>query len=204
VAACGNDDGDEDAASETTESTATLPTTDTTGTTDTASDDGEATELPAAAGDALAAQGAEVTEPPGDPERVPLEGFGETAIAIEAADGTVAGHCVLLAATSAQRQRGLMEVTDLGGYTGMLFAFPEDSNSGFFMLNTPMPLSIAWFDAEGALVSTADMEPLDAGTTHTPRGSYRFALEVPQGDLAELGVDEASRLTAGGPCADRS
>ena len=49
--------------------------------------------------------------------------------------------------TDAQRRMGLMRVTDLKGYVGMVFRFPTDSQSGFHMRNTPMPLSIAWFAA---------------------------------------------------------
>jgi uncharacterized membrane protein (UPF0127 family) len=131
-------------------------------------------------------------------------GFGEVAIAVTAPDGTVTGWCVLLALTTAQHQRGLMEVTDLGGYTGMLFAFPSDNGSGFYMRNTPTPLSIGWFDADGELVSTADMEPcadVDGCPTYSPDGPYRFAFEVPQGRLDDLGVESDARLAVGGPCA---
>jgi uncharacterized membrane protein (UPF0127 family) len=161
-------------------------------------------DLLAAAGDAPAARGAGLDQAPGDPDRAPLEGFGETAVAITAPDGTVTGWCLLLALTQEQRNRGLMEVTDLGGYSGMLFVWSEDSTSSFYMRNTPTPLSIGWFDAEGELVSTADMEPcgdVDDCLLYPARGPYRFALEVPQGELASLGVQEGSRLAVGGQCA---
>ena len=92
----------------------------------------------------------------------------------------------------------------MAGYDGMLFAFPEDTESGFWMSDTPMPLSIAWFDADGGLVSTADMEPGPEGgdcPTYPAQGPYRFALEVPQGDLEALGVTTDSRMAVGGACA---
>jgi uncharacterized membrane protein (UPF0127 family) len=170
-------------------------------------------DLAAMSGEAPAAQGAGLETPPGPADRVDLEAFttgdlafGELAIAITGSDGEVMGWCVLLAATADQRQRGLMEVTDLGGYAGMLFVWDADASSGFYMRNTPTPLSIGWFEADGDLVSTADMEPcedVDGCPTYAPGGRYRFALEVPQGRLDDAGVAPGSRLAVGGPCADR-
>lgn len=161
-------------------------------------------EILALAGGAAAATGADLAEPPGPAERELLEGFGEVAIAITAPDGTVTGWCVLVAAAPHQWTRGLMEVTDLGGYAGMVFVYPEDHQGGFHMRNTPKPLSIAWFDADGELVSTADMMPCLGRTgcpSYRPGERYRFALEVPRGDLERLGVTTGSRLALGGECA---
>jgi uncharacterized membrane protein (UPF0127 family) len=159
------------------------------------------------AGDAVAAAGSELDDAPGPGDRTLLDGFGEVAIAITDADGTVRGWCVLLAETPDQRQQGMMEVEDLAGYAGMLFVWDADSSSSFYMRNTPMPLSIAWFDADGGLVSETDMAPcadVDDCPLYPSEGSYRFALEVPQGGLNELGVTEGSRLRVGGECAARA
>jgi uncharacterized membrane protein (UPF0127 family) len=203
LAGCGDDDADgastEDAASTT--STAGTPGV------------GAGTVLPdmpedvaEASGDAPAAAGAGLDEPPGASDRTPLAGFDEVALGVTAPDGSRQGWCVLLAMVAAQRQRGLMEVTDLGGYSGMLFAFEQDTDVGFHMFNTPMPLTIGWIDAEGELVDTADMEPCTEEPTggcptYRPDGSYRFALEVPQGQLDDLGIEPGSRLSVGGACA---
>jgi uncharacterized membrane protein (UPF0127 family) len=156
------------------------------------------------AGGAPAAEGAGLDEPPGPVDRVPLDGFGEVAIAITNPDGSVKGWCVLLAERDEQRQQGLMEVTDLGGYEGMLFVWNEDSASSFYMRNTPTPLSIAWVDAEGALVSTADMEPcadVETCPLYGSEGSYRFALEVPKGKLDSIGLVDGATMRVGGSCA---
>jgi uncharacterized membrane protein (UPF0127 family) len=163
-----------------------------------------ADDLLALTGDAPAARGAGLDQPPGEPDRTILDGFAETAAAVTTPDGTVIPWCLLLAATQEQRNRGLMEVTDLAGYAGMVFAWTEDSTSSFYMRNTPTPLTIGWFDAEGGLVSTADMDPCgDAEDCplYSATGPYRFAVEVPQGELDRLGVGEGSRLALGGPCA---
>jgi uncharacterized membrane protein (UPF0127 family) len=154
--------------------------------------------------EAVVGTGADLDEPPGPAQRTRLAGFGETAVSVEAADGTVTGCCVLVAVTSAQRERGLMEVTDLGGYTGMLFVWNKDASGGFWMRNTPTPLSIAWFDAEGGFVSSADMAPCDDTDdcpSYDPTGPYRFALEVPEGGLDEMGIGPGSRIAVGGECA---
>jgi uncharacterized membrane protein (UPF0127 family) len=161
--------------------------------------------LAAASGDAPATAGAGLDEPPGEPDRAAtVDGVGEVAASITAADGTVTGCCLLVASTDEQRQRGLMEVTDLGGYQGMVFVWDADTSGGFWMRNTPTPLSIAWFDADGDFVSSADMEPCSATADDCPiypaGGSYRFAVEVFQGDLDRLGVGPGSRLALGGDC----
>lgn len=163
-------------------------------------------ELAEASGDAPAATGADLVEAPGPAERRGLPDVGEVAASITAADGTVTGCCLLVAATDQQRRRGLMEVTDLGGYQGMVFVWDHDVDGGFWMRNTPTPLSIAWFDADGAFVSTADMVPCSATAddcpVYPPDGPYRFAVEMFQGDLDALGVGPGSRLALGGECAE--
>ena len=139
--------------------------------------------------------------------RTPLDGFGEIEVRIvEGPDGEPIVICVLVADTPAQRARGLMEVTDLGGYDGMLFRFETESAGGFWMKDTVMPLSIAYLDADGAVVSTADMDPCPDGTacpSYPADAPYRMALEVAQGGLAPLGLTEGSpaRLAVTGPCA---
>ncbi|MDD9368834.1 MAG: DUF192 domain-containing protein [Acidimicrobiales bacterium] len=162
--------------------------------------------LALASGDAPAARGAEVDEPPGPDDRRSVPAVEEVAASITAEDGTVTTCCLMVASTDEQRNRGLMEVTDLGGYDGMVFVWDHDTEGAFWMFNTVTPLSIAWFDAEGAFVSSTDMEPCTSEDDsdcpmYPPEGEYRFALEVFQGDLDDLGVGPGSRLALGGPCA---
>ncbi|HET8620451.1 MAG TPA: DUF192 domain-containing protein [Acidimicrobiales bacterium] len=198
-AACGDDDeGSGSSSGAAADSTEAPPVTDGPGPSGPMSVD----ELRTWSGDAPAVSGAE-GDAPDDPGEAPVPRVGETAIAITGDDGDVASCCVMVAASSAQRGRGLMEVTDLGGYAGMLFVWEDDTAGGFWMRNTPTPLSIAWYDAEGEFVSALDMEPCgddDSCPTYDPEGPYRFALEVPQGDLDDLGAGPGSRLTIGGAC----
>lgn len=139
--------------------------------------------------------------------RTPVEGFGETGFRIEpsqpAAVQAAAQRCALLAQSSEQHGRGLMNRRDLSGYDGMVFDFQVDTTSRFFMKDTPLPLSIAWFDGAGRFVSSADMEPClgqENCALYAAAGPYRYALEVPQGGLPALGVGPGSRLVLTPSC----
>lgn len=148
---------------------------------------------------------ASTLDPPGDPARVPLAGFDELAITVDPGDGSgLLSWCLLAARTAEQRSRGLMGVTDLQGYSGMAFVYPQDSRNSFYMRGTPTPLSIAWIDEGGGLVSTADMAPCEdreGCPVYPPGGRYRLAIEVPQGGLEELGIIPGSDTTVSGDCA---
>ena len=154
------------------------------------------------------AGGGSAGAPPGDPERVPLAGFGEVAVSVTpAGGGELLEWCLLAARAADQRARGLMGVTDLQGYSGMAFIYDDDVANAFYMRNTPTPLSIAWIAADGALVSTADMAPCedrDGCPTYAPAGPYRTAIEVFQGGLDDLGITEGAQVAVGGECAPRS
>lgn len=96
-----------------------------------------------------------------------------------------------------------MEVTDtsLGGYDGMLFEFPDEVEGGFWMRNTPMPLSIAFANGVGEVISVLDMAPcgdVDDCPTYTPDGAFRYAVEVPQGRFPEIDVAVGSTITITG------
>jgi len=130
--------------------------------------------------------------------RTRLAGFGETRVTVQSAD-SVLEWCLLLALTDQQRARGLMEVLDptLGGYNGMLFRYDADVTQAFWMRNTPMPLSIAYLNGEGHIVSLEDMDPCGDSPdcrSYPPAGPYRFAIEVPRGNLPALGIVEGATI----------
>jgi len=133
------------------------------------------------------------------PVRTPVAGFGEVAFRVASGPDL----CALLAQTAAQHSRGLMARTDLAGHVGMLFVFSANSSERFFMRNTPLPLSIAWFDAAGHFVSATDMAPCPDRAdcpTYPAAKPYRYALEVPQGGLGGLGIGPGSTITVGAGC----
>ncbi len=122
----------------------------------------------------------------------------EQLIGLELTTVAVDGNVLLVAIadTSAKRRQGLMAVTDLLDLDGMLFTWTRDTGGSFWMRDTVLPLDIAFFTVDGALVNTFPMEPCDLGTA-CPRyesgGDYRYALETDQGRLEDL--TEASTLT---------
>ena len=131
--------------------------------------------------------------------RTAVAGFGEVSFKV----ATGPNLCALLARTPAQQARGLMARTDLAGHVGMLFVFATDTNETFYMRNTPMPLSIAWFDSGGRFVSATDMTPCADRPdcpTYAAAAAYRYALEVPRGGLPGLGIGPGSSITVGSAC----
>ena len=139
------------------------------------------------------------------------EGFSTVSATITSADGEVCEVWLWLADTPDERGRGLMGVTDLGDAAGMAFLFDGPTDGAIYMFQTPTPLSIAWFDADGTWVGGEEMDPcLDRPAGECPRyspgASYVVALEAFSGGLEPLGVGPGARLdlhldTAADDCA---
>jgi uncharacterized membrane protein (UPF0127 family) len=140
------------------------------------------------------------------PELAAPEGFRTVTVTVTRPDGSTEEWCLWLADDPELRAKGLMFVTDpdLGGAPGILFWYPEDTRGDFWMRNTLLPLSIAWYDGAGGLVSSTDMAPCPDGGTDCPHyasaGPYRYAIEVPQGELDDLGLIDGSTIALGGHC----
>jgi uncharacterized membrane protein (UPF0127 family) len=131
-----------------------------------------------------------------------LAGFGEAGLRVASAGG-VAESCAAVAGTDATRSQGLMGRHDLAGYDAMVFTFASATSTSFYMRNTPLPLSIAWYDDRGQFVSSTDMAPCgdrDGCPTFSASRPYRFAVEVAQGSLARLGLTKGSVAVVGGAC----
>jgi uncharacterized protein len=112
--------------------------------------------------------------------------------------------CALLATTAAQQQKGLMNRRDLAGYDGMVFRFDRPTTVSFYMKDTLIPLSIAWFDSGGRYLNALSMAPCpkSAVTCRLYRADapYTVAIEVRAGGLPQLGIGPGSTITVGGPC----
>jgi len=102
---------------------------------------------------------------------------------------------VAVAETNDARQRGLMGVADLGPLDGLLFAYPAPVETSFHMRNVPIPLDIAFFDAEGRLMAVVAMAVCEGEPcpSYPSPGPIRWALETPAGDLA--GLDPKAQLS---------
>jgi uncharacterized membrane protein (UPF0127 family) len=87
---------------------------------------------------------------------------------------------VEIADTPPSQELGLMFRSSMPPDAGMLFDFKGQTTDGFWMEDTILPLSIAFFGQDGAIVSIADMQPLDTTTVYAA-GPYYYALETNQG-----------------------
>jgi uncharacterized protein len=134
------------------------------------------------------------------------EGYGGVSVRVTPPGGVdPLAWCLWLAATGAERERGLMEVTSLGAAPGMLFDFGGATTGQFWMYQTLIPLSIAFYDEQGTFVSATDMEPCTTSDTtqcarYSADGPYAYAIEVAVGDLERLGLVPGSQLEVGDAC----
>ena len=104
-----------------------------------------------------------------------------------------------------ERRQGLMcrEAVPYG--SGMLFVFEESRALNFWMFNTYAPLDIVYLDSSRGVVKALSMEPCprpdqyddgrwrshcsSASTGYGSGEAARYALELPAGWLASLGLD---------------
>jgi uncharacterized membrane protein (UPF0127 family) len=100
---------------------------------------------------------------------------------------------VEVAANEAQRETGLMWRQSMPNDTGMLFIFPEQTQTGFWMKNTYIPLDIAYISAEGEVLGVVHGKPLDTTTLAAP-GPYRYALEMNSGWFAGHGLGKGATV----------
>jgi uncharacterized membrane protein (UPF0127 family) len=115
--------------------------------------------------------------------------FEPASAIIETDDGPVMVN-VEVAATDETREKGLMNRESLDEDSGMLFLFFEPTSSGFWMKNTLIPLSIAFFNEQGRILKILDMTPCkkDPCKIYDPEVEYSGALEVNRGAFDRWGV----------------
>lgn len=102
---------------------------------------------------------------------------------------------VEVADTDARRATGLMHRKTLGPDHGMLFVFPDDQPRCFWMKNTLIPLSIAFIDAQGAVVALDEMQPLSEAT-HCSGSNAKYALEMNRNWFRDHGVRVGDNIEA--------
>ncbi len=109
---------------------------------------------------------------------------------------------VQVADTPTERRTGLMGRESLSPYDGMAFVWDQPVESSFWMKNTLIPLSIAFWDEDGRIISILDMDPCveDPCPSYGPDQPFVGAVEVGQGTLARHGVavgDNVELVVAG-------
>lgn len=98
-----------------------------------------------------------------------------------------------VAQTPEQRQIGLMHRRSMPVNNGMLFVFEQKATHCFWMKNTLLPLSIAFLDDDGSIVTIADMAP-QSEASHCPARPVHYALEMNQGWFVKRGFKEGMKI----------
>lgn len=94
---------------------------------------------------------------------------------------TIGGHPLNaeIAHTYDTRSKGLMDRATLPENQGMLFIFPKIDFYSMWMLNTPLPLSVAFIDEKGIILNIEAMEPFST-VAHASIKPAKYALEMHQ------------------------
>jgi uncharacterized membrane protein (UPF0127 family) len=98
-----------------------------------------------------------------------------------------------VASTDAQRSTGLMHRRMLPENRGMLFIFPDVAMHGMWMMNTYVPLSVAFIDREGRIINIEDMQP-QTQNSHTAAKPAKYALEMNLGWFAKRGIKPGAKI----------
>ena len=95
------------------------------------------------------------------------------------------GYAVAVADDSAERAQGLTGVDELGPVDGMLFSWPSDVSTGFWMKDTLLSLDLAFFDSRGFVVDQTTLEPCleDPCPVFVARAPFRWVLESIPGTI---------------------
>jgi uncharacterized membrane protein (UPF0127 family) len=108
---------------------------------------------------------------------------------------SVNGHKLTaeVASTEATRTEGLMHRRILPADRGMLFVFPEASRHAMWMMNTYIPLSVAFLDEGGTIINIEDMKP-HTRDSHPSAKPAKYALEMNLGWFARRGIKPGAKI----------
>ncbi|MBM9500421.1 DUF192 domain-containing protein [Leptospira sp. 201903071] len=116
--------------------------------------------------------------------------YNVTARDIEKITIFVDEHPLLVEVVSnpSDRARGLMYRKSMGENEGMLFVFSEPDYLSFWMKNTWIPLSIAYFNRDKRITDIHDMKPNQTKELYHSSEKVLYALEVNQGWFAKRNI----------------
>ena len=108
---------------------------------------------------------------------------------------SIAGHKLRaeVAASPEARSQGLMYRQRLEANRGMLFVFPETTTQSMWMMNTLIPLSVAFIGPDGRILNILDMTPQTVDI-HASEGPAAYAIETNRGWFAERGIRRGARV----------
>lgn len=127
---------------------------------------------------------------------------------------TRSGDTVLMkletAWTLQEQEQGLMYRTSLDPDSGMVFVWPSLVAYTFTMLNTPIPLTVAFLGPDGTILDTVDMAANDSTHPYFPNVSrcvngdaalcYQYAIEMNKGFFAANGIRLGDKVVLSLPC----
>ena len=98
-----------------------------------------------------------------------------------------------VASNDPERMQGLMHRRMLPENRGMLFVFRDVAYHGMWMMNTYIPLSVAFVDEAGVIVNIEDMQP-HTRDSHTAKKPVRYALEMNLGWFRKRGIGPGMKI----------
>lgn len=98
-----------------------------------------------------------------------------------------------VAGNNADRMQGLMHRRMLPENRGMLFVFPNIAHHGMWMMNTYIPLSVAFVDDAGMIINIEDMQP-HTRDSHSAKSPARYALEMNLGWFRNRGIKPGMKI----------
>jgi uncharacterized membrane protein (UPF0127 family) len=106
---------------------------------------------------------------------------------------------VEIADTDEKSERGLMYRKSLKKNEGMLFVFPNEQKRSFWMKNTFIDLSVAFFDSNRILTEIHDMKASSSELTIHPdscesKKPAQFALEMSRGWFKNHSIKVGTKL----------
>jgi uncharacterized membrane protein (UPF0127 family) len=114
-------------------------------------------------------------------------------LTIDSADGRFEFE-VEVAATPAERSRGLMYRRQLADDRGMLFDFGSTGPASMWMRNTYIPLDMLFIEPNGRIRKiAAETEPLSEDVVSSG-GPVRAVLELRGGITGELGIEPGDQI----------
>jgi len=102
---------------------------------------------------------------------------------------------VEIAATDAEREKGLMFRKSLPEGQGMLFDFHQQQEVGFWMRNTYISLDMIFIRADGRILRIAENTEPESTAIISSGGLARGVLEVPAGTARKYGIAPGDRVS---------
>jgi uncharacterized membrane protein (UPF0127 family) len=98
-----------------------------------------------------------------------------------------------VASNDSDRMQGLMHRRMLPENRGMLFVFRDVAYHGMWMMNTWIPLSVAFIDETGTIINIEDMQP-HTRDSHSATAPARYALEMNLGWFRKRGIKPGMKI----------